>query len=196
MFKAGDRVRIIRECSGNMRGEEYTLAPYSGAHGVIAGHCTCGEGYWEFVNPKRSKSKFKVGDNVRCINNNWNDQWFGKIFKIVDIRSNGEYVIQCQGEKEPRGSTATDSDLELVNNEPSDSSENKVGGIMNNIRAFVKNLALSADEKLLRKYGFKNECGEYTAEAREFAIQKACEEQEKAMVEVAKGLAAEEKESK
>ncbi len=67
---------------------------------------------------------------------------------------------------------------------------------MTSIAKFVKNLALSADEKLLCKFGFKNDCGEYTQEAEQFAVLKACEAQEAAMIEVAKGLEAEEKESK
>jgi len=36
--------------------------------------------------------------------------------------------------------------------------------IMTSIKTFVKNLTLSADEKLLRKLGLKNDCGEYTSE--------------------------------
>jgi len=36
--------------------------------------------------------------------------------------------------------------------------------IMSKISSYVKNLTLSAEEKLLRKYGLKNECGEVTGE--------------------------------
>lgn len=68
--------------------------------------------------------------------------------------------------------------------------------IMSKITRFVKNLALSEGDKLLRKYGFQDECGDFTSDAREFALIKLCEDKKAAMVAVAQGLEQEEKDSK
>lgn len=81
---------------------------------------------------------------------------------------------------------------ELKNNDAPCASQNKTRGIMSKISSFVKNLALSEDEKLLRKYGLKDECGEYTCEAKDLVIQKLIGDNNAYLVEVAKGLEAEE----
>lgn len=65
--------------------------------------------------------------------------------------------------------------------------------IMTNIKTFVKNLALSADEKALRKVGFKTDCGEYTQEAIDVVLQDLCKEKEANLIEIANGIVAEEK---
>jgi hypothetical protein len=64
--------------------------------------------------------------------------------------------------------------------------------IMSKVTSFVKNLTLSADEKLLRKYGLKNECGEYTSEAIDAVKLKLVSDNESYLIEIAKGLEAEE----
>jgi hypothetical protein len=66
---------------------------------------------------------------------------------------------------------------------------------MNGIKTFVKNLMLSNDEKLLRKYGLKTECGEYTTTAKDIVINKLCADNEATLVEYAKAYEAEEKEN-
>ncbi len=63
--------------------------------------------------------------------------------------------------------------------------------IMNVIK-FAKNLTLSADEKLLRKYNLKDSNGEYTDEAEEIVMQKLIAENESHLVEIAKAMEAEE----
>lgn len=57
--------------------------------------------------------------------------------------------------------------------------------IMNNIVNFAKNLTLSKEEKLLRKYGLKDECGNYTKEARRIIAMKLCSDNENYLVEIA-----------
>lgn len=48
---------------------------------------------------------------------------------------------------------------------------NKRETIMTTIKSFVKNLTLSADEKLLRKHELHNSCGENTCEAKEAILE-------------------------
>jgi len=52
----------------------------------------------------------------------------------------------------------------------------EVKNVVGNIREFAKNLVLSADEKLLRKYGLKDGRGEYTSDAKEIIIEKLAED--------------------
>lgn len=139
---------------------------------------------------------FKKGDRVRMLKN---DQRVieGEIVYIAEI-SNIPYVSRSLDDVRDGIYICciSQENAELISNEPSNSSENKIGKVMSDIKTFVKNLALSANEKLLRKHGLKNECGEFTQNAKDFAIIKLCEEKEKEMIEVAKGLEEEEKESK
>lgn len=65
--------------------------------------------------------------------------------------------------------------------------------IMSKITTFAKNLVLSADEKLLRKYGLHDECGNHTDEAEELVIAKLVKENEAYLIELAKGMELEEK---
>lgn len=59
---------------------------------------------------------------------------------------------------------------------------------MNPIIEFAKNLTLSADEKLLRKVGLKDECGEYTASAMEIVLDKLMKDNEPYLLTIAKEL--------
>lgn len=85
---------------------------------------------------------------------------------------------------------------EYYNNEPSNSSGNKVGKIMSKLGNFVKNSLLSADEKLLRKNGLKDSCGDYTEEAEELVIAKLIKDNEAYLIEVATAMEVEEKKNK
>jgi hypothetical protein len=64
--------------------------------------------------------------------------------------------------------------------------------IMSKITTFAKNLVLSADEKLLRKYGLKDECGEFTDEAESLVMAKLVKENEAYLVELATAMQSEE----
>lgn len=70
--------------------------------------------------------------------------------------------------------------------------------IMSKITTYVKNLTLSADEKLLRKYYLHDECGETTDAGKDAILAKffASKENQDYLVEIAKGLDAEAKEDK
>lgn len=64
---------------------------------------------------------------------------------------------------------------------------------MSKITNYIKDLALTADEKLLRKHGLKTECGEYTNEAKDLIINKLCQEKESYLLDIVNGLEKEEK---
>lgn len=54
---------------------------------------------------------------------------------------------------------------------------------MNSIVTFIKNLTLSADEKLLREVGLKNECGEYSSQAQQIVLNYLTGQNETKLVE-------------
>ena len=72
-------------------------------------------------------------------------------------------------------------------------SKSLISKCMSDIKTFAKNLLLSVEEKLLRKYGLKTECGDYTQEAVEICQQDMCKQNEEKLVEIAKAKEEEEK---
>ncbi len=169
----------------------------------------------------RSKTKFKVGDRVRTIRKTRGD--FDLESSIKRRNGSDEGVIErIEGIKfVVSGDWFAESDLELafdyqetINkigryyNEQFNGSKNKVGEKMDNcdvdcgakvestfssVVNFVKKSLLSADEKLLRKYGLKDSCGEFTREAERVVMNKLVTDNEKYLIEVATNLQAEEK---
>lgn len=121
---------------------------------------------------------FKIGDEVNGNNS-------GTIDRKDKKQGNGVYVGYGNGWGW-RFSCLENYKLELINKKK----------IMTSIKTFVKNLVLSADEKLMRKHGLKTDCGEYTTDAKEVVINKLCLENEADLVSIAKGLEAEEEKSK
>lgn len=63
---------------------------------------------------------------------------------------------------------------------------------MSKITTYLKNIALSTDEKLLRKHGFKTECGEYTEEAKNTVLENLTKNNEAYLFKIAQGLEDEE----
>lgn len=98
-------------------------------------------------------------------------------YDIEDVNNN--VVDSC-------GVCFKDSDLVLL------TLTNTKNSIMTNITTFVKNLALSANEKALRKVGLKTECGDYTQAAIDVVLQDLCTEREARLVEIANGIISEE----
>jgi len=64
--------------------------------------------------------------------------------------------------------------------------------IMENIVDFAKNLVLTDDEKLLRKMGLKDSCGNYTSTAFDLLEQKYAKDNEAYLIEIAKAKKADE----
>ena len=87
------------------------------------------------------------------------------------------------------------SDLELVS-AGNLTGETKVKTIMTSIKTFVKEMGLTADEKVLRKAGLKTDCGDYTQDAIDVVLQAICKEKETELVEIAKGLIEEQTKAK
>ncbi|MEK7180279.1 MAG: hypothetical protein AAB706_02285 [Patescibacteria group bacterium] len=56
----------------------------------------------------------------------------------------------------------------------------------------MKDLTLSANERLLIKYGFQDRCGEFTADARELIMLKLVRDNEAYLLKIAGKLEAEE----
>ncbi len=132
-------------------------------------------------------TKFKVGDRVKSLF--WSTKGEEGIIISESKKSQGCWVIKgfSQGsEPEGDGIPYAEYNLELIE----ETLLTKTNNIMSKVKDFVKNLALSADEKLLRKHGFKDSCGDYTDEAKSFAINKLCAEKEADMVAVAKEMEA------
>ena len=84
--------------------------------------------------------------------------------------------------------------------EESINSNHKIEKIMENcgkigskVASFVKNLSLSSDEKLLRKYGLHDECGRNTYDAKEAILERifGTEKNQSYLIEIAEGLEAE-----
>jgi hypothetical protein len=179
----------------------------------------------ELVEETNPTPKFKVGDKVRVRLDNLvssNGRFYFQeapekytnyrgILTIKEIIDDSRWQNRCVvGEilegKYQSNVCLNNDELELVKedcngcdikiNEPTNSSINKVGEIMSNLTRFVKNSLLSADEKLLRKMGLKDDCGEYTDEAEVLITLKLIKDNESYLIEVAKGLEAEEKANK
>ena len=130
-------------------------------------------------------SKFKVGDKVRVISKTRGSFSLGEFIEgngsdisvVTKVFNNGCCWVN--------GYDFNESDLELL-------TTNKKN-IMSTITKFVKDLGLSADEKLLRKYNLKTDCGDYTSESINVLLQDICKEREARLIEIANGLEAENK---
>ena len=170
-------------------------------------------------------SKFKVGDRVMCVNKKANPDSclvIGNEYKVDSVSSNyivldktgsswSDYQFELVEEEcEPCGVTlSSENAKEYIDRavcgmyqkgvdfgiKPLQEVINKKT-IMSKITNFVKNSLLSADEKLMRKYGLKDECGEFTNEAINLVVAKLTKENETYIIEVAKGLETEEKANK
>lgn len=131
---------------------------------------------------------FKVGDEVRRIHGGKNGNIdVGQTFIVK--QSCGIFV------KDADGCDHDVANLELVIN-CCDKTNNVVEKKMSNILDFAKNLVLGEDEKLLRKHGFKDSCGDYTLDARHIISDIVCKQNETKLIEIAKAKEAEELKTK
>lgn len=67
---------------------------------------------------------------------------------------------------------------------------------MSKLTRFVKNMVLSADERLLRKVGLKDECGDFTEEAKQIVLNKLTADNSAELISIAKELEKERKTKK
>lgn len=180
-FKIGDRVRTLNKTMGD--------------------------------NDLRASISRRLGSNEGILNDIRSDCYVvdGDFFNVSDLELVEEGCNSCEvnsdnvGEMLGRAKEVLNRGLigELQGysyynafNEPSNSSGNKVGKIMSKVSEFVKNSLLSKEEKLLRKYGLKDSCGDYTDEAERLVIGKLVKENEAYLIEVATAMEVEEKKNK
>ena len=104
-----------------------------------------------------------------------------------------EFLNELIETPNPFGSFYGDKDSNLKKVEDKKIINNKTN-IMSNILNKVKNLTLSKDDKLLREYGFQNNCGDFTEEARQVVLEKLVADNKEYLIEVAKKLEKEDKE--
>lgn len=97
--------------------------------------------------------KFKVGDRVRCLNPNGAERLV-KVGDVGTIIATGS--LNWVDFKALQNWVGGDDKLELVTNE---------GENMDTVQK-LKQLALSPQDRLLRKHGVVNDCGEVTADGK------------------------------
>lgn len=181
--------------------------------------CSCSSN-WEKVENKMliedCKGKIAVGDLVKFSHNeDGSCAYEGKICAITEDKFWGNYYVRFGAKYEvpvelhtgftaigkieilKKAEKTSDCKFDLVKGEVSVSStktadEPQKKSIMTKIIDFAKDLILSADEKLLRKYGLKDECGNYTLNAKELVIEKLTKENEIYLLEIAGKFEAEE----
>lgn len=136
---------------------------------------------------------FKIGDRVKKISDAADSYKVPNGFKGTVVMNCGELIsVQwdididghtCSGRCPDRyGWNINKNCLQLISSCET-ISEKKT--IMSSIKEFAKNLILSADEKLLRKQGLKDSCGNWTCEAKDIAIDMLCNDKEKELIDIA-----------
>ena len=133
---------------------------------------------------------FKEGDIILKIKDNCCSAKEGKEYKVILDTTDDKDGILAVGDS-LTSLCHCQSEWELITN------KNKTNNIMmTNIKNFVKNLTLTSDEKLLRKHGLKNDCGEYTQEAIDVIINKLVKDNEVDLITLAKEIEKEEANNK
>ena len=159
--------------------------------------------------------KFKVGDKVRVISNSlrycpWEVGTICYILIIHSIETDGQYYrVGKEFNVQRNFAGAYECELELadttgyyfnmvdtINNAYQifttaeeitlkDNCEKSPKNIMTTIKEFAKNLVLSTDEKLLRKHGLKDSCGNFTIDAKDLVIEKLTSDNVKYLIDIA-----------
>ena len=177
-FKIGDKVEFVR--NGKRIPEYFTN--YSPANipreKLIHGTCNLGSSY------TRDKAKIVDKHNEYYIVE-WEDT-YGKTMRLgflpESLKPSMEITPKLSDINEP-----------LI---PQPHVFLNPKNIMSNITTFVKNLALSKDEKLLRKHGLHDECSQPTETYKALVLDKLFKDNEAYVVEMAAALDKEEKEKK
>ena len=140
------------------------------------------------------KGEVKIGDKVRIPNSSscWNN---GVGFWEITEYSDTSLIISKNGiGRKGKLSLCTCGDrnlpFELEVNHLTNLTN--IINIMTTIKEFAKKLILSKEEKLLRKHGLKNDCGDYTQDAKDLVINRLTTDNEKYLLEIAEKKEAEE----
>lgn len=143
-------------------------------------------------NDSDNREKLKVEDVVVCISKEYISLEYGKEYIVQRIYPGGFIEVrENNGIWNPRS-------FELKSNKINEIIKEKKGiqKVMNSIVKFAKDITLSKEDKLLRKYGLVTECGEYTADAQQVIINKMCEDNKKYLIELAEKIEEEGKSKK
>lgn len=128
--------------------------------------------------------KFEVGDEVKIISESESflEGRLGQVAKIIKSQKyEYPWVIEWSD-----GETCGVKEENII----------KYKNIMSKIKDFVVRSMLSKEEKLLRDNGLKNDCGQYTDEARDLVINKLVKDNENYLIEIATAIAEEENKNK
>lgn len=146
--------------------------------------------------------EFKVGDKVRLVAE---DKLYGC---IVLFRDNDFLIERADGQGWSRDRDVPETYQSKYSNKYWFTNYNEVEKIEENITIkesknimskaldFVKELTLSSDEKLLRKWGLKDNEGNYTDDAEVIITNKLIEDNKAHLLSIAQGLEDKEKASK
>ncbi len=122
---------------------------------------------------------YQINDRIKSINPDAVS--YGKEGTVYEVTSSRVHVKfddgsygDCSREKGARYYQVISNQINKTNNKN-----------MESIIKFAKNLVLSTDEKLLRKHGLKNDCGDYSKEAEQIVLTKLVKENEAYLVELA-----------
>lgn len=121
-----------------------------------------------------------IGDRIENINPS--SKRYGEEAEVTDITCDNVYVEYDDGDTGKCKRTAVSRYYKVV------SRQNITQPNQTNVKtiiSFAKNILLSASEKKLRKVGLKNDCGDFTSEARELVINKLVAENEDYLIDIA-----------
>lgn len=135
---------------------------------------------------------FRVGDEVLVLHAKQTPSLVGKKVKVTQIDYDGGVWV----ESSISHWTAPYKELQLLNKLSIVDGNKK--SLMSKITTFVKNLTLSPDEKLMRKYGLKDDCGVVTLEGQDAILANFynSKENQAYLLSIAQGLDAESEKSK
>ena len=136
-------------------------------------------------------SKFKVGDRVRVLSqtSGWGSVKVGDVGVVSKVLDGDSYWADFPNFPAWVGKEKC-FELEVGLKEVI---IEKQITIMKDVQMFVKNLALSKDERALREVGLKTDCGVYTQDAIDIILQDMCKDKECRLIEIAHGVLKEKK---
>ena len=182
-FKVGDKVRVMRR---TYKDDWYESQISIGTIARLSERCLSWDGlitYWRLENYPSSYYNYVLESDIELVDTTdhyFNDYYFNMVDKI-----NNAYQKM-------------DSNYMFITEEMilKDNCEKSPKTIMTTIKEFAKNLVLSTDEKLLRKHGLKNACGDYTIDAKDLVIDKLTSDNVKYLIDIAEQKEKEEEEDK
>ncbi len=132
-------------------------------------------------------SEYPIGTRIRNLRQKGENA--GKKGTIID--DDGDYVYIEYDDGSSGKSDDPSQYYQVIGHANENSARSGSNTPMKGIVQFVKNALLSSDEKLLRKFALKTECGDYTQAAKDIVINKLCRDNEAELVTAATAYEAE-----